>query len=285
MPQKTTRVFEQHDKSFGGFFDATRILETAQSQYQDIKVIETEMHGRVMLIDGLTMLTDDTHFVYHEMMAHVPLACKSDATDVLVIGGGDGGMVRELVKHPQLRRIVLAELDGEVVRMAKRWFPALTEGLADPRVEVRIGDGAALVAASPGQYDVVIIDSTDICDEVYYDTESASPLATDEFYANLKACLKPGGVVTQVLGSTVFYRESMDDLLKRLVRIWPHFKPMMLPCPFYITGDWTMGLFSVDNTLEPSHWPIPSHELEYANEAVARGALALPNYVRRMLEV
>lgn len=283
MSAKTTRIFEQHDPSFGGFFEATRVLETTQSPFQDIQVIETSQHGRVMLIDGLTMLTDHTHHVYHEMMTHVPLACVPGARRVLVVGGGDGGIATELCKHDRIERIVIAELDGEVVDVSRRWFPQLTSGFDDPRVELKIGDGAAVVQAADGEFDVVIIDSTDICEEVSDNTEAASPLATDAFYADLKQALRPGGVVVQVLGSTVFYRDSMARLLQRLSTIWPQFKPMMMPCPFYITGDWTSGLMSVDNPLSPGDWPLDPGLLEYINEDVARGALALPNYVARMI--
>ncbi len=279
----TTRIFEAHDASFGGYYEATEVLDAVRSEFQDISVIETALHGRVMLIDGLTMLTDHTHHVYHEMMTHTPLACVKEPRSVLVIGGGDGGCVTELVKRPDLERIVLAELDGAVIEVARKWFPSLTKGLDDPRVEIRVGDGAAYLADQENAFDLVIIDSTDVCDEAV-DSEVASPLATDAFYASLKRALRPGGVAAQVLGSPVFYRDSLARLLHRLDGLWPHFKPMLVAYPFYITGDWACGLMSVDAPLNPTDFPLPANNLRYANAAVAAGALALPNEVRTMLE-
>jgi spermidine synthase len=279
----TTRVFEHHDESYGAFFEITKTLEETESEFQRIAVHETERHGRVMFIDGVCMLTQHTHFVYHEHMTHVPLACVEAPKSVLVVGGGDGGTVTELVKRRDVERIVLAELDERVIDVSRRWFPELTKGLEDPRVEIRIGDGAAYVADNPGAFDVVIIDSTDICEEAHEDTSAASPLATDQFQHDLRAALRPGGVATQILGSPIFYRRSLLEQLRRLQGLWPRFELMLMPCPFYISGDWAAGMFSVDNDLKPTRFPLPDDALEYINADTARGCLALPNYIKRAI--
>ncbi len=278
------RIHERHDDSFGFYFEATAVLEQSRSEYQDILVFDTTDHGKIFMLDGLTMLTARTHHVYHEMMAHLPLACVERASAALIIGGGDGGVATELVKAPEMERVVVAELDGAVVDTAKRWFPDVAAGLDDPRVETRIGDGAAFLAAQADAFDLVIIDSTDICDEAHPGDAVASPLATDAFYADLKRALRPGGVAIQMLGSPTFYRRSMSPLLRRLNGLWPHFTPVMVPTPFYITGDWALGLMSVDGDLTPRRAPAPAKELAYFNLAVAAGALALPNDVQRMME-
>ncbi len=280
----SVRVYERHDGSFGFYFEATAVLEQSRSEYQDVLVFDTADHGRIFMLDGLTMLTARTHHVYHEMMAHLPLACVERARTALVIGGGDGGVATELVKAAEIERVVVAELDGAVVATAKRWFPDVAAGLDDPRVETRIGDGAAFLAAQADAFDLVIIDSTDICDEAHPGGAVASPLATDVFYADLKRALRPGGVAIQMLGSPTFYRRSMPALLRRLDALWPHFTPVMVPTPFYITGDWALGLMTADGDLTPRRAPVPAQDLVYFNLDVARGALALPNDVRRMLE-
>ena len=286
MTKNTTRYSDPCDASHGIYFEATALLEHVKSEWQDIKIIDTEIHGRVMLLDDVTMLTQSTHHVYHEHMVHIPLACIEDPKSVLVIGGGDGGSVTELVKYPDLERIVLAELDGAVVDVSRKWLPDVAEGLGDPRVDIRIGDGADFLANTPGEWDAVIIDSTDICEEAHISeeiVEIASPLATDEFYKSLKAGLRSGGVGMQMLGSPTFYTHGMKALFHKLVAQWNSFRPVLMPCPFYISGDWCAGLISQDAKLSPNHQHETSKPLKYFNSDVAFGALALPNEVRALL--
>lgn len=279
----TTRYFDANDASHGLYFEATALLAHVKSEFQDIKIIETTRHGRVMLIDDITMLTQSTHHVYHEHMAHIPLACVADPRRVLVIGGGDGGTVSELVKYPAIEAIELCELDGAVIDVSRDWLPDVAVGLSDPRVNIRVGDGAAYLADNPGAFDAIIIDSTDICEGAHEGVENASPLATDAFYDSLKAGLTEDGVAIQMLGSTTFYREGMAKLMPRLVSLWPHFRPVMMPCPFYISGDWNAGLLAERNRLEPVHVHEIAGELKYFNMEIAMGALALPNEVRALM--
>ena len=283
MTNTPLRFYDRHDASHGYYFDATAVLAHVKSDWQDIKIIDTKQHGRVMLIEDVTMLTQSTHHVYHEHMAHVPLACIEAPRRVLVIGGGDGGVVSELVKYPALEAIELCELDGTVIDVSREWLPDVAAGLDDPRVTIRIGDGAAYLSDNPGAFDAIIIDSTDICEEAEDGVENASPLATDSFYADVKAGLKPGGIAMQILGSTVFYPTGMGQLLPRLDGLWTHFAPVQMPCPFYISGDWTAALMSETNALDPVHAHTINGTLRYFNLDVARGALALPNEVRALL--
>ncbi|MCG8442589.1 MAG: hypothetical protein MI723_12350 [Caulobacterales bacterium] len=280
----TTRIHERHDRSFGFYFEACDVLEIASSPFQEIKVINTAEHGRILLIDGLTMLTEHTHHVYHEHMAHIPLACAREARTALVVGGGDGGVVTELVKHASLERIVLAEIDETVIDVSRRWFPDVAAGLDDPRVEIRIGDGAAYMGASPGAFDVIIVDSTDICDEAHEATDIASPLATEAFQADMRRALRPGGVGIQILGSPTFYRRSMARIVPWLKGQWPRYTLVRMACPFYITGEWASGLFTADGALQPTRFPLPPGALRYLTPDVARGALALPGEFASLLE-
>lgn len=279
----TSRYFDQCDESHGIFIDATGLLHHEKTEWQDIKILNTKVHGKVMLLDDVLMLTESTHHVYHEHMVHIPLACLDAPEAVLVIGGGDGGSVTELVKYPGLKKIVLAELDGRVVEISREHLPELTSGLDDPRVDVRIGDGAAYLAENRAAFDCVIIDSTDICEDAHDGGDIASPLASDAFYDSLKAALKPGGVAMQMLGSPTFYKAGMTKLFHRLGDIWPQFKPVMMPCPFYISGDWCAGLMSVDGDLTPRSHHGLSAPLRYYNGDIALGALALPNEIKAMM--
>lgn len=277
------RFCDQHTPSYGSYVEG-ELIAHEKSEWQDIKIVRTETHGNVMLIDDVLMLSEDTHNVYHEHMVHIPLACIENPKSVLVIGGGDGGTVNELVKYPGIERIVLAELDEAVVRISQETLPELTEGLKDPRVEIRIGDGAAYLAEQTGAFDAIIIDSTDICDESNGVAENANPLTSDEFYANAKKALKAGGVVCQMIGSPTFYSEGVEAMYHRLAEKFTHFKPFLMPTPFYISGDWCGGIISDDNPLDPKFEHLAADKLVYFNMDIAKGALALPNYVRKMLK-
>ena len=283
MSKTPNRYYDRCDASHGIYFDATELLCHEQSDWQDIKIIETELHGRVMLLDDVTMLTQSTHHVYHEHMVHIPMACIEEPKSVLVIGGGDGGTVSELVKYPGLTRIVLVELDGAVVELSRQHLPDIASGLDDARIEIRIGDGAAYLATQPGVFDVIIIDSTDICEEAHEAGDIASPLATNAFYASLKAGLKPGGIVMQMLGSPTFYSAGMEKLFHRLPDLWAHWRPVLMPCPFYISGDWCAGMLSETGNLTPRYAHPLTGSLKYFNMDIAAGALALPNEVHALM--
>ncbi len=283
MTADTQRFHDRHDASHGLFFDATRVLARETTTFQEIVIFETQRHGRIMLLDGVTMLSQSTHHVYHEHMVHIPLACLGAPRRVLVIGGGDGGTVSELVRYRQIEQIHLCELDGRVVELSREFLPDVAAGLDDPRVEIRIGDGAAYLAENPGMFDAIIIDSTDICEDAHEGADIASPLATDSFYDSLRAGLTRGGVAMQMLGSPTFYSAGMARLFHRLVPMWPHFRPVLMPCPFYISGDWCAGILSADNPLEPVNAHPIDGELKYYNREIARAALALPNEVLRLM--
>ncbi|MGF1462715.1 MAG: polyamine aminopropyltransferase [Maricaulaceae bacterium] len=277
------RIYEHHDPSYGAFFEVTALLERKVTPFQTIAVFETAQHGRIMTIDGLVMMTERTDHVYHEHMAHIPMACVDTPRSVLVIGGGDGGVVTEICKHADVERIVLAELDAGVVELSRRWFPHIARGLNDPRVEVEIGDGAAYLAAHPGAFDVVVIDSTDVCEAVVPGEPVAGPLITEAFHTDLRAALTPGGVAAQVLGSEYFHGASYAALLTALAPRWPQFAPFFMPTPFYISGDWTAALMGTDADLNPRRLNAREADLQLINLDVARGALAQPNSIRRLL--
>lgn len=280
---KKTRFLDRFDDSCGMYFDATSVLHHSQSNWQDIKIIDTAKHGRVMLLDDVTMLTQSTHHVYHEHMVHVPLACIEVPETVLVIGGGDGGTVTELVKYDGIKRIVLAELDADVVEVSKQYLPDLAAGLSDPRVEIMIGDGAAYLSQTADTWDAIIIDSTDICEDAHDGEDIASPLASDDFYADLKRGLRAGGIAMQMLGSPTFYPVGMKKLFHRLSPMWETFRPVLMPCPFYISGDWCAGILSDGVDLMPRFEHLPHASLKYFNTDIATACLALPNDVRNML--
>ncbi len=279
------RIEERHDASFSSVFEATRILEERRTEYQDALVFETKQHGRVFLLDGLTMLTEFTHHIYHETMAHVPLSCVQDPKRVLIIGGGDGGTATEVCKWDGVEEIIVAELDQGVVDISKRWFPGVAHGFDDPRVNVRIGDGAAFVAEHRRAFDVVIIDSTDIATADDPDDEDlvASPLATRQFHQDLARALKPEGVGIQIVGSPFFYGANLLSPLVQILSPWDQACFVSMATPFYITGPWVAAMFSQSNPLQPRQFPATLDNLNYLNLDVAKASLAAPNNLRKLM--
>src|SRR5919206_4860330 len=146
--------------AWGQRFLVKRELARVRSDFQDIVVFESHTHGRVMLLDGVVQITEADEFVYQEMLAHVPLLAHGDAKRVLIIGAGDGGVLRRVLQHRGVGRAVMVEIDGEVIRLAKQHMPGIAgEAWADPRAEVIVGDGIDYVRRAPaGSFDAVIVD-------------------------------------------------------------------------------------------------------------------------------
>lgn len=180
-----------HHDSYSTGIAIKQKLHEEQSEYQKIEVFETKSFGNLLTLDGKTMVCDLDEFVYHEVMAHIPYAVLPHFKKALVIGGGDGGIVRELVKHACLEQIDLVEIDERVVRVCEQYFPHCTSGLKDPRVKVHFRDGFVFideVIARKETYDLVLVDSTD-------PEDFASNLFTASFYGKVKSILAPYGVM------------------------------------------------------------------------------------------
>lgn len=203
-------VEEIQDGDYGMKWRGKELLFQGKSAFQTVEVYDTVSHGRMLLIDGLLMTSERDEFVYHEMIAHVPLFLHPRPRRVLVVGGGDGGTVRETLRHPSVEHVDLVEIDGMVVDAARRFLPTTAACLADARVSVRIEDGVKYMAAPGEAYDVILIDSTD-------PIGPAAPLFGPEFYADVKRRLTADGLVV-AQGECPFYRLDVQKALAQVVR-------------------------------------------------------------------
>lgn len=262
-------------------FRTDRTLYHAQSPYQAIDVVETQPYGRMLLLDGLVMTTERDEFVYHEMIAHVPLLNHPDPKRVLIIGGGDGGTVREALKHPEVETIVLCEIDGMVVEACKTYLPALTCGLSDPRVTVNIGDGIAYMAEEARDFDVIIIDSSD-------PVGPGEGLFTEDFYCNVHRALKGNGLMVAQTESPYMDHAIIQKIYPMFQRIFPLVRMYTGAIPTYPSGFWSWGLCAKTNTLlQPADNPERLAAIEktcrYYNGAIHQASFALPNFVKQLL--
>ncbi len=280
MPDLTERL----NADFGLYLSAPRLLAQRQSAWQHIEVFDNPQFGRVMRIDGCFMTSERDEFFYHEPMVHLPAIAHPGVRRALVVGGGDGGAAEELLKLPGMEKVVLAELDADVVAMAREWLGAIHHGaFDDPRLELRLGDARAFLGQTEERFDQIILDLTD-------PFGPAVELYTVEFYTACRRALNPGGVLSLHLGSPVHLPESLGRIAASVRAVFPIFRPYLQYVPLYGTL-WCMGMAS--DTTDPALLSAAEvdariaarglHGLQLYNGAMHHALLAQPNFVRTLL--
>ncbi len=221
---------------WGQRFLVKRELARVQSDFQDILIFESTSHGRVMLLDGVVQITERDEFVYQEMLTHVPLLAHGAAKRVLIIGAGDGGVLRRVLQHSTVERAVMVEIDGEVIRLAREFLPGISgDAWNDPRAQVIVGDGIDYVKTAPdGSFDVIIVDSTD-------PIGVGEVLFTDEFYANSARILSAGGLIVNQCGVPFMQADELRDTSQRRGKFFPHVGAYVAAVPTYVGGFMTLG--------------------------------------------
>jgi spermidine synthase len=222
--------------AWGQRFRVKRELARARSAFQDIAIFESETHGRVMVLDGVIQITEGDEFVYQEMLTHVPLLAHGAAADVLIIGAGDGGVLRRVLQHQTVRRAVMVEIDGEVIRLCKEHLASIGgDAWTDPRADVIVGDGIDYVKrAADNSFDVIIVDSTD-------PIGVGEVLFTDEFYAHCARVLTGRGIVVNQCGVPFMQADELRQTSLRRARFFPHVSAYVAAVPTYVGGYMTLG--------------------------------------------
>ncbi|MGB7756583.1 MAG: polyamine aminopropyltransferase [Salinisphaera sp.] len=253
-------------------------LHEETSAYQTIAVYETETFGRLMTIDGLVMLTDRDNFVYHEMMTHPAIFAHGAAKNIVIIGGGDCGTLREVLKHESVESVTQIDIDERVTRVAEQYFPALVESNNDPRATLAFEDGVAwMAAAGDASVDLIIIDSTD-------PIGPAEGLFNEAFYQQCHRVLAPHGMLVQQSESPLAHARLIRDMhggLRRAGFAATHL--LSFPQPSYPTGWWSATLAARDDLA----LAVPTAELsfhtEYYTPAMHHAAFAQPAFMQRVL--
>ncbi len=280
MTLKQDKWFTEQCKEGGSAFSLQikRKLHEEQSQYQKIEVYETTHYGNLMVIDGCTMLSDLENFIYHEMMAHPILFAHDAPRRVAIIGGGDCGTLREVLKHPEVERVTQIDIDERVTRVSEQYFPALCESNNDSRAQLLFIDGIQWMKdAEPNSLDVIIVDSTD-------PVGPGEVLFTAEFFQACYNALATGGLMIQQSESPLIHRDIQERMYGNLETAgFGDIRTLFFPQPIYPTGWWSAtmgGKGDLNGAFREQDAKNKPFETRYYNAEIHRAALAMPEFFK-----
>jgi spermidine synthase len=273
---KPAEIREYHTASSGIFFLARRLVHSEQTPFQRIEVYESDSFGRVLLLDGLVQTTERDEFFYHEMLVHPAMMAHPNPREILIIGGGDGGALREVFRYP-VRKATLVEIDAAVVAAARDFLPSLAASFRDPRVEIQIADGSRFIQESCRRYDIILVDSSD-------PVGPSAVLHQRGFYARLKERLKSGGIIASQAGSPLFHQRHLMKKSAFLKKLFKHAAYYFGPTPTYPGGQWCYSFLSDSvNPLERIGKKAPPG-LKYYNRDIHTAAFAMPGFLREGID-
>ncbi|MFL5282786.1 MAG: polyamine aminopropyltransferase [Rhodopila sp.] len=272
---------------WGQRFQVMRELARVKSDFQDIVIFESATHGRVMVLDGVIQITEADEFVYQEMLTHVPLLAHGAAEKVLIIGAGDGGVLRRVLQHPNVKHAVMVEIDGEVIRLSKEFLPKIAgDTWTDRRAEVIVGDGIDYVKRAPdASFDIIIVDSTD-------PIGVGEVLFTDDFYRNCARILTSRGLIVNQCGVPFMQADELRETSARRRKFFPHVTAYVAAVPTYVGGFMTLGWAAKDASLAATPVDVIRDRAgqagilgmtQYWTPEIHTGAFNLPPYIARHL--
>lgn len=273
---------EMHTENVKMSIRIDRQLHTEQSDFQRIDVFISPEFGRFLTLDGIMMLTEKDEFIYHEMITHVPMAADPDIKNVLVIGAGDGGTIRELTRYESIEHIDMVEIDERVVEVSKEFLTQTACRLDDPRVSIHYDDGLRFVRHKENEYDLIIVDSTD-------PFGPGEGLFTSEFYGNCFNALTEKGILVNQHESPYYADDAkaMQRAHKRIRELFPVCAVYQAHIPTYPSGHWLFGFASkgIDPlAFDAERWNSLGIKTKYYNTELHKGSFAIPNYVKELLE-
>ena len=257
-------------------------LFSGNSDFQRIDVFDSPEFGRFLVLDGYMMLTEKDEFIYHEMITHVPMAVHPNVKNVLIIGGGDGGAVRELVRYDDIERIDLVDIDRMVTEVCLRYLPFTACGLNDERVHTYFEDGLKFIRSKKNEYDLIIVDSTD-------PFGPGEGLFTREFYGNCFVALRDDGIMVNQHESPFYAEDALacQRAHKRIVESFPISRVYQAHIPTYPSGHWLFGFASKKyhplKDLNEARWNARTLACRYYTTTLHKGAFYIPAYVEELL--
>ncbi len=253
-------------------------LVRKQTEYQDLAIVDSYSFGRMLLLDGIVQTTIKDEYVYHEMITHIPLFTHPNPEKVLIVGGGDGGAVREVLKHPSVKKVVLCEIDGCVVEECRKYLPEISGALDNPRCEIFIGDGIKYVHEHKNEFDVIIVDSTD-------PFGAAEGLFGGSFYKELSECLTDGGIFVAQTETPFYLPEVVKKVFNDAKAVFPVTKLFMAAIPTYPGGYWSFTIGS--KKYDPENADLSKtveFETKYYTKKIHKASFVLPKYVEDLIK-
>lgn len=274
-------IEEKFEDFLGLKFKVEKVLFSGKSEFQSVDVVETKGHGKMLLNDGLVMVTERDEFAYHDMISHVPLFVHPSPKNVLIIGGGDGGTAREVLRHDSVEKCTMVEIDSMVVEACREFIPQTSKDLDHEKLTLIIGDGVEFVKNTNEKFDVIIVDSTD-------PIGPAQPLFGEAFYQDVYNCLSEDGIVVSQGESSWYAMDIQQSLLKVLNAVFPQSYLYSFSNLTYPGGLWSFTFAT------KKHHPIKDFNAErvensglsfdYYNAALHSASFALPNFVKKGLK-
>ncbi|CAH4037652.1 unnamed protein product [Pieris brassicae] len=265
-------------------FEVKEVLHKEKSKYQDILVLDTTSLGRVLVLDGIIQCTQKDEFSYQEMISFLPLCCHKNPEKVLIVGGGDGGVAREVAKHPLVKEIVQVEIDDKVIEVSKKYLPFMAVGFESKKLKLHVGDGFEFMKNHSQEFDVIITDSSD-------PVGPAVSLFQENYFALMKSALKPNGIVCSQAGTYWYSMDLVSSTLKICKNQFPKAAYATTSVPTYPSGQIGFVIGSLDSdvqfdkpTLTFSRQDELSMNLRYYSTDVHKAAFALPTFVKNELE-
>lgn len=271
---------EKHTEGLDFRIKIKEHLYTNQSKFQKIDVLDSFEFGRILLLDGMVMITEKDEFIYHEMITHVPMAVNPYAEKILVIGAGDGGVASQLIKYAAIKQIDIVEIDEEVINTAKKYFTSLADSFNDKRVRLIFEDGLKYIRKVRNEYDLIIVDSTD----PYGPGEG---LFAKEFYGSCYSALKEDGIMVNQHESPFYdeYKNIVKNTHNKIKTYFPVCTLYQAHIPTYPSGHWLFG-FASKLRNEDTHpdWKSLNIDCRYYNTELHKGSFALPTYAKELIK-
>lgn len=262
---------------------ADAVLYDSATEHQRLKVFQNAVFGRVLTLDDVVQTTEGDNFIYHEMMTHVPILAHGAARRVCIVGGGDGGMAREVLRHREVEAVTMVEIDAGVVDFSRQYLPMLSEGaFDDPRLTLVIADGADFMRETAGGFDVIIVDSTD-------PIGPGEVLFTDSFYGHAKRALAAGGILVTQNGVPFLQGDELTNTMRAFKALFRDASCYLATIPTYAGGPMAFGWgtdgTARDVTVETLQSRLAASGLtpDYYTPEVHKAAFALPGYILRRL--